>query len=357
MSSLYCNAAFKDNTVPISWYNDIQNLRRYTAQLCSHIVEWSLRFFSLTMYDGIIVVPTASILSPWWATCWATFLPSVGGLTCQGSLYFCGFSPDFLLYNSHDSRKDVQIHKLLPLPRNYLNNVFRKRWSLDCPHMSLIFPMLGTKGEWISLDAKCYLWHFDSGGSLLTFWISFLFFSGEICAFKIYGQDAPFEAVVLNRTSGEGVLRASGPVDCEIQKEYTFIIQAYDCGAGPSGADWKKSHKWVTQHLLMTFGFIWLNNRDQVKHAFVCACVFVLQLVVSQPCFFWTIFILYFNLLFNLYFLRNNFIPTCCVLFHPFSLFIWSEFERNTLFFGVHYASEYVISILIMYWSNIWFSY
>ncbi|TMS10190.1 Calsyntenin-2 [Larimichthys crocea] len=69
-------------------------------------------------------------------------------------------------------------------------------------------------------------------------------YAGEICAFKIYGQDAPFEAVVLNRTSGEGVLRASSPVDCENQKEYTFIIQAYDCGAGPSGADWKKSHKW-----------------------------------------------------------------------------------------------------------------
>lgn len=71
----------------------------------------------------------------------------------------------------------------------------------------------------------------------------FLFFLGEICAFRIYGQDAPFEAVVLNRTSGEGVLRASNPVDCESQKEYTFIIQAYDCGAGPNGADWKKSHK------------------------------------------------------------------------------------------------------------------
>lgn len=71
------------------------------------------------------------------------------------------------------------------------------------------------------------------------------FFLGEICAFKIYGQEAPFEAVVLNQTSGEGVVRASGAVDCESQKEYTFIIQAYDCGAGPSGADWKKSHKWV----------------------------------------------------------------------------------------------------------------
>uniref|UniRef100_A0A1A8E8V7 Calsyntenin-2 n=1 Tax=Nothobranchius kadleci TaxID=1051664 RepID=A0A1A8E8V7_NOTKA len=70
-------------------------------------------------------------------------------------------------------------------------------------------------------------------------------YAGEICAFKIFGQDAPFEAVVLNRTSGEGVLKASSQVDCESQKEYTFIIQAYDCGAGPNGADWKKSHKAV----------------------------------------------------------------------------------------------------------------
>ncbi|KAF6727649.1 Calsyntenin-2 [Oryzias melastigma] len=70
-------------------------------------------------------------------------------------------------------------------------------------------------------------------------------YAGEICAFKVFGQDAPFEAVVLNGTSGEGVLRASSPVDCESQKEYTFIIQAYDCGAGPDGADWKKSHKAV----------------------------------------------------------------------------------------------------------------
>ncbi|KAG7260552.1 hypothetical protein CRUP_015020, partial [Coryphaenoides rupestris] len=70
-------------------------------------------------------------------------------------------------------------------------------------------------------------------------------YAGEICAFQIHGQDAPFEAVVLNRTSGEGLLRASGPVDCEGQKEYTFVIQAYDCGADPTGADWKKSHKAV----------------------------------------------------------------------------------------------------------------
>ncbi|XP_017379206.1 calsyntenin-2 [Cebus imitator] len=70
-------------------------------------------------------------------------------------------------------------------------------------------------------------------------------FAGEICAFKIHGQELPFEAVVLNKTSGEGQLRAKSPIDCELQKEYTFIIQAYDCGAGPRETAWKKSHKAV----------------------------------------------------------------------------------------------------------------
>ncbi|KAL4678152.1 hypothetical protein H8959_020826, partial [Pygathrix nigripes] len=69
--------------------------------------------------------------------------------------------------------------------------------------------------------------------------------AGEICAFKIHGQELPFEAVVLNKTSGEGWLRAKSPIDCELQKEYTFIIQAYDCGAGPRETAWKKSHKAV----------------------------------------------------------------------------------------------------------------
>lgn len=72
----------------------------------------------------------------------------------------------------------------------------------------------------------------------------FLFLSpGEICAFNIQGLESPFEAVVLNGTSGEGQLRARGLVDCESQKEYTFIIQAHDCGSGPGGAEGKKSHK------------------------------------------------------------------------------------------------------------------
>ncbi|MCI4377931.1 hypothetical protein PGIGA_G00209110 [Pangasianodon gigas] len=70
-------------------------------------------------------------------------------------------------------------------------------------------------------------------------------YAGEICAFKIHGQGTPFKAEVLNKTSGEGVLKASGPIDCEQQKEFTFIIQAYDCGADVSGDSWKKSHKAV----------------------------------------------------------------------------------------------------------------
>lgn len=84
-----------------------------------------------------------------------------------------------------------------------------------------------------------------------------LFLTGEICAFKIHGQEMPFEAVVLNKTSGEGRLRAKSPIDCELQKEYTFIIQAYDCGSGPSGTNWKKSHKWVkmTCFLFVSYAF------------------------------------------------------------------------------------------------------
>lgn len=69
--------------------------------------------------------------------------------------------------------------------------------------------------------------------------------SGEICAFRIHGQDIPFKAEVLNKTSGEGVLKAAGPIDCEQQKDFTFIVQAYDCGADVSGGSWKKSHKCV----------------------------------------------------------------------------------------------------------------
>ncbi|KAG5269574.1 hypothetical protein AALO_G00203560 [Alosa alosa] len=70
-------------------------------------------------------------------------------------------------------------------------------------------------------------------------------FAGEICGFRIHGLDVPFEAVVLNETTGEGQLRAREPIDCEHQKEFSFLIQAHDCGAGPGGPIGKKSHKAV----------------------------------------------------------------------------------------------------------------
>ncbi|XP_078413928.1 calsyntenin-1 isoform X3 [Cetorhinus maximus] len=66
---------------------------------------------------------------------------------------------------------------------------------------------------------------------------------GEICGFRIHGQNVPFEAVVVDKTTGEGVIRSKEKMDCELQKEYTFTIQAYDCGEGPDGGNMKKSHK------------------------------------------------------------------------------------------------------------------
>ncbi|XP_037021557.2 calsyntenin-1 isoform X3 [Artibeus jamaicensis] len=72
---------------------------------------------------------------------------------------------------------------------------------------------------------------------------------GEICGFKIHGQNVPFDAVVVDKSTGEGLLRSKEQLDCELQKDYTFAIQAYDCGRGPgSGASVKKSHK-ATVHI------------------------------------------------------------------------------------------------------------
>uniref|UniRef100_UPI00398F5198 calsyntenin-3-like n=1 Tax=Pristiophorus japonicus TaxID=55135 RepID=UPI00398F5198 len=56
-----------------------------------------------------------------------------------------------------------------------------------------------------------------------------LHYAGEICGFKIHGQNVPFEAVVLDKMTGEGLIRAKEVVDCEAQKEHTFTIQAHDC--------------------------------------------------------------------------------------------------------------------------------
>uniref|UniRef100_A0A6Q2XFQ2 Calsyntenin-1 n=1 Tax=Esox lucius TaxID=8010 RepID=A0A6Q2XFQ2_ESOLU len=73
-------------------------------------------------------------------------------------------------------------------------------------------------------------------------------YAGEICGFRIHGQNVPFEAVVLDKSTGEGVIRAKDKLDCELQKEHTFTIQAYDCGEGPDGENMKKSHK-ATVHI------------------------------------------------------------------------------------------------------------
>lgn len=96
---------------------------------------------------------------------------------------------------------------------------------------------------------------------------------GEICAFNIHGLEAPFEAVVLNGTSGEGQLRARGLVDCELQKEYTFIIQAHDCGSGPGGTEGKKSHKWVRQTAATPTGALfWKSDRiHKCMHGTYCS--------------------------------------------------------------------------------------
>ncbi|XP_073441101.1 calsyntenin-1 isoform X1 [Dendrobates tinctorius] len=71
---------------------------------------------------------------------------------------------------------------------------------------------------------------------------------GEICGFKIHDQDVPFEAMVVDKSTGEGVIRSTEKLDCELQKDYTFTIQAYDCGKGPDGSNAKKSHK-ATVHI------------------------------------------------------------------------------------------------------------
>lgn len=83
-----------------------------------------------------------------------------------------------------------------------------------------------------------------------------LFFSplstlaGEICGFRVHNGPSgsgsvQFEAVVLDRSTGEGLVRSKEPLDCESQREHSFTIQAYDCGEGPDGVNSKKSHKSV----------------------------------------------------------------------------------------------------------------
>ncbi|XP_027003760.1 calsyntenin-3 isoform X2 [Tachysurus fulvidraco] len=80
-----------------------------------------------------------------------------------------------------------------------------------------------------------------------------LHYAGEICGFRVHNGpggsgSAQFEAVVLDRSTGEGLVRSKEPLDCESQREHSFTIQAYDCGEGPDGTNSKKSHK-ATVHV------------------------------------------------------------------------------------------------------------
>uniref|UniRef100_A0A671Q8X9 Calsyntenin-3 n=1 Tax=Sinocyclocheilus anshuiensis TaxID=1608454 RepID=A0A671Q8X9_9TELE len=75
----------------------------------------------------------------------------------------------------------------------------------------------------------------------------------EICGFRVHNGpggsgSTQFEAVVLDRSTGEGLVRSKEPLDCESHKEHSFTIQAYDCGEGPDGTNSKKSHK-ATVHV------------------------------------------------------------------------------------------------------------
>uniref|UniRef100_A0A671Q357 Calsyntenin-3 n=1 Tax=Sinocyclocheilus anshuiensis TaxID=1608454 RepID=A0A671Q357_9TELE len=80
-----------------------------------------------------------------------------------------------------------------------------------------------------------------------------LHYAGEICGFRVHNGpggsgSTQFEAVVLDRSTGEGLVRSKEPLDCESHKEHSFTIQAYDCGEGPDGTNSKKSHK-ATVHV------------------------------------------------------------------------------------------------------------
>ncbi|KAI4895772.1 hypothetical protein NFI96_010027 [Prochilodus magdalenae] len=77
-----------------------------------------------------------------------------------------------------------------------------------------------------------------------------LHYAGEICGFRVHNGPggsgaAQFEAVVLDRSTGEGLVRSKEPLDCESQREHSFTIQAYDCGEGPDGTNSKKSHNFM----------------------------------------------------------------------------------------------------------------
>lgn len=147
-----------------------------------------------------------------------------------------------------------------PTPSPNYSPIWQCFWasSTDTTHPNLQFPGSQTCGWPFCLFF--FAWIYDFVNFFLLFQQKYLtpaitYFeqtllwlltcSGEICGFRIHGQNVPFEAVVLDKSTGEGVIRAKDKLDCELQKEHTFTIQAYDCGEGPDGANMKKSHKWV----------------------------------------------------------------------------------------------------------------
>ena len=58
--------------------------------------------------------------------------------------------------------------------------------------------------------------------------------NGQICELKIVDgtKDFPFELELLDQSTGEGALRVSNvdKIDCEAGADYTFHVQAFDCG-------------------------------------------------------------------------------------------------------------------------------
>ena len=68
--------------------------------------------------------------------------------------------------------------------------------------------------------------------------------NGQICELNIVDvtEDFPFELDLMDQSTGEGVLRVRNVelIDCERQADYTFHVQALDCGRPR-----RKSHRYV----------------------------------------------------------------------------------------------------------------
>ncbi|XP_072036656.1 calsyntenin-1-like [Amphiura filiformis] len=74
--------------------------------------------------------------------------------------------------------------------------------------------------------------------------------NGQICDLRIVDEtkDFPFELELLDQATGEGAVRVSNvdKIDCEAGADYTFHVQAYDCGKPQ-----RKSHR-TQVHIVIT---------------------------------------------------------------------------------------------------------